>query len=303
MDIVLDLTSENSEIKYKISRFPDGQQSVDIVHVLTPNTDDNVTIKSRLCSFKDLELIISATASLKEMGIKNINLYIPYFLGGRSDRKFSEGGSNYIKNVIAPIINLQNYKSVSVYDSHSDVIEACVNNYIKISNVELVMFAMKDITKDITKDIYSNDTSIISPDAGALKKAFGIAKIFDRDRVIMASKVRNLITGEISHTEVPLIDSDANKFVIIDDICDGGRTFTEIAKVILSKRPKREFNTEIYLIVSHGIFSKGFKELNKYFDGIYSTNSYSEISDDSFMENNPYEIKKIKQLDIFKNEY
>jgi ribose-phosphate pyrophosphokinase len=161
------------------------------------------------------------------------------------------------------------------------------------------MFAMKDITKDI----YSNDTSIISPDAGALKKAFGIAKIFDRDRVIMASKVRNLITGEISHTEVPLIDSDANKFVIIDDICDGGRTFIEIAKVILSKRPKREFNTEIYLIVSHGIFSKGFKELNKYFDGIYSTNSYSEISDDSFMENNPYEIKKIKQLDIFKNEY
>jgi len=299
MDIVLDLTSENSEIKYKISRFPDGQQSVDIVHVLTPNTDDNVTIKSRLCSFKDLELIISATASLKEMGIKNINLYIPYFLGGRSDRKFSEGGSNYIKNVIAPIINLQNYKSVSVYDSHSDVIEACVNNYIEISNVELVMFAMKDITKDI----YSNDTSIISPDAGALKKAFGIAKIFDRDRVIMASKVRNLITGEISHTEVPLIDSDANKFVIIDDICDGGRTFIEIAKVILSKRPKREFNTEIYLIVSHGIFSKGFKELNKYFDGIYSTNSYSEISDDSFMENNPYEIKKIKQLDIFKNEY
>lgn len=37
-------------------------------------------------------------------------------------------------------------------------------------------------------------------------------------------------------------------------------------------------HTKMYLIVTHGIFSKGFEELSKYFDGIYCTNSYRQIN-------------------------
>lgn len=304
MKMILDLTSENNtEFRYEISKFPDGQQCVYIENANTLRTDilrnREVTIKSRLNSFKDLELIISATASLKELGFSKIDLYIPYLLGGRSDRKFKEGGSNYIKSVIAPIINLQGYNRVTVYDPHSDVTEACINNFKKITNKDLVEFALKDITNDV----YSDDTTIISPDAGALKKVFDIAKHYDRDRVVVASKHRNLSTGEITHTEVPIIESDSNKFVIIDDICDGGRTFIEIAKVLLQKRPKAIYNTKIYLVVSHGIFSNGFKELNKYFDGIYTTDSYFNMNDDSFTFQNDNKIHKLNQLNIFTNEY
>ena len=32
--------------------------------------------------------------------------------------------------------------------------------------------------------------------------------------------------------------------------------------------------SKVSLYVSHGIFSKGFKDLNAYFDGIYTTNSW-----------------------------
>lgn len=304
MKMILNLTSKNnSEFRYKISKFPDGQQCVDIENANTLRTDilrnREVTIKSRLNDFKDLELIISATASLKELGLNKIDLYIPYLLGGRSDRKFQEGGSNYIKSVIAPIINLQGYNKVTVYDPHSDVAEACINNFEKVTNKDLVEFALIDITNDI----YSDDTTIISPDAGSLKKVFDVAQHYNRERVVIASKHRNLSTGEITHTEVPIIESDSNKFVIIDDICDGGRTFIEIAKVILEKRPKEKHNTKIYLIVSHGIFSKGFKELNKYFDGIYTTDSYFDMNNDSFTQQNDNKIHKLNQLNIFTNEY
>jgi ribose-phosphate pyrophosphokinase len=60
--------------------------------------------------------------------------------------------------------------------------------------------------------------------------------------------------------------------VIVDDICDGGRTFTEIAKAIRTQVP----NARIYLVVTHGIFSAGFEELEKYFERIYTTNSYKD---------------------------
>ena len=292
--MILDLTNkENTEINYEISKFPDGQQSVDILS--TFHLESYAEIKSRLSSFKDLEIIISTTASLRECGVKNIKLYIPYFIGGRSDRKFEDGGSNYIKDVISPIINLQNYDEVCVLDPHSDVIEACINNFKKIDNNRLVNWAFRDLTNDI----FDNDIEIISPDAGAVKKVFNNAKELDKENIIIASKHRDLETGNITHTEVPIKKFHKNRFVIIDDICDGGRTFIEIAKAILKQRQKAMYGTKIYLIVTHGIFSKGFKELNKYFDGIYTTNSYVDINDDNFSLINDNKLHKVKQLNIF----
>jgi ribose-phosphate pyrophosphokinase len=74
--------------------------------------------------------------------------------------------------------------------------------------------------------------------------------------------------------------------VIVDDICDGGRTFLEIAKTIRSERNISIL--KIYLVVTHGIFSAGFDELKKHFDGIYCTNSVSDIDNEL-----------VKQLNIF----
>ena len=118
---ILNLANESNvlSIKYKISKFPDGQQSIQIQEELLEGSE--VTIRSRLNSFKDLEIIICATQSLRELGVNKINLYVPYFIGGRSDRKFVPGSSNYIKTVIAPIINLQGYSKVTILDPHSDV--------------------------------------------------------------------------------------------------------------------------------------------------------------------------------------
>jgi phosphoribosylpyrophosphate synthetase len=56
--------------------------------------------------------------ALRNLGVRKINLYVPYFLGARSDRKFTEGGINYLKDVICPIINSQKFKSVTILDAH-----------------------------------------------------------------------------------------------------------------------------------------------------------------------------------------
>lgn len=61
---------EKSDIEYKISNFPDGQQNITIE---SPCIFDNVVeIKSRLNNFLDLELIICATKSLRNLRVKEI---------------------------------------------------------------------------------------------------------------------------------------------------------------------------------------------------------------------------------------
>ena len=285
---VLDLTNaERSDIKYKVSKVPDGQQSItlDLENTNFEPVSQSVTIKSRLNSFLDLELIICANQALIELGIKKsefrlkeINLYTPYFIGARSDRKFLNGQSNYLKTVICPIINSQNFNRVTILDPHSDVLEACLNNFDKVSNVDFASTAIKYYVE--------GDLTLISPDAGALKKIYDVSKAIGCKNVIVANKLRDMETSKIIRTEVPGLDNDisftgepkSKNFVICDDICDGGRTFIEIAKAIQDVRPRSIFNDKIYLCVTHGIFSAGFEELEKYFTAIFTTNSVKEDS-------------------------
>lgn len=288
---ILNLTNlEKSDIKYTISKFPDGQQQVKIQNLIW--TSEEIQINSRLNNFKDLELIICATKSLRNLGIRIISLYTPYFLGSRSDRKFEEGSNNYLKDVICPIINSLNFESVTVIDPHSDVLEACLNNFKKVNNLSLVDFSLKNIYNGhyhIERD--QNKFILISPDAGANKKIFKIAEqIGYNGEVITCSKSRDE-NGKLSRVEVPYSPKNNHKdIIIIDDICDGGATFINISK----KMNELGYTGKRYLIVTHGIFSKGFKELSQYFDGIYCTNSYSDVADDMYGE-----ITNVKQLNVF----
>jgi len=305
---------EESDIKYKVSKFPDGQQNIIITpfeldkkvfwaipgNTSTPhasnsfqkyglNTNKSVEIKSRLNNWLDLELIVATVASLKELGIKEIHLYVPYFLGARSDRKFETGGNNYLRDVICPIINSLNFKSVICIDPHSDVLEACIKGFRKESNLQVVQgFFENNCIKDYI---------LVSPDAGASKKIHKLAEqIGYKGDIITCSKDRDE-NGKLTKCVVSLHAGHNFKkdFIIIDDICDGGNTFINIAKEILNSE-ELDYKPKIYLVVTHGIFSKGFEELSKYFDGIYCTNSYSNVGDYAGNDKQKTNVKQLKVI-------
>lgn len=322
---------EKSDIRFhdglgnigKTALFPDEQQQVVIIPFkyfenelgnsfssskdITPEPNNiKVQIKSRLNNFQDLELIIAATKSLRNLGVKEIHLYTPYFLGSRSDRQFEEGSNNYLRDVICPIINSLEFESVTVLDPHSDVLEACLNNFKKESNLELLNFTLERLFGGNFK--YSaeklqkkfNNVILVSPDAGASKKIYKIAEqIGYKGDIITCSKDRD-IEGKLTRTVVPGHEIKAQDYIIIDDICDGGATFINIAKELQRKWKGLNHTPKIYLVVTHGIFSKGFEELSKYFDGIYCTNSYKDVR-----LNQPIndilgaDPKFVKQLDVF----
>lgn len=288
--VVLDLTKETVlswRLRYNISKFPDGQQSIEIIsqdpkdfYDMSHMIKEGVEIWSRMNSFKDVELIVLANQALKNLKVKKIELFVPYFLGARSDRKFVRGSVNYIKDVIAPIINLQGFDKVTVVDPHSDVLEACLNNFEKKSNHDLVRKSLMKYWSE-TNQIISDMSKVVfvSPDAGALKKVYGVSDMFtSKYDVLVCSKYRD-IDGKLSKTNVPLTDDVLDKdLFIVDDICDGGGTFINLAKEIKSNE---KFTGKIYLIVTHGIFSRGYEGLSEYFKKVYTTNSISDEVDEN----------------------
>lgn len=266
----------NSDIKFKVSRFPDGQQNVtitkDTAYII--QTVKKVTIKSRLNNWLDLELIVCVVKSLRNLLVNEIILEVPYFLGSRSDRKFEEGGNNYLKQVISPVINSLNLNMVKVLDPHSYVLEACIDNLFATNNISIVQAAL-DMIYEPQPSI--REFVLVSPDAGASHKIQKVADVIGyKGDIITCSKERDK-EGKLTQVNVPLTDDYQleKDIIIIDDICDGGRTFINIAKFI-KENWSQVFKGKIYLIVTHGIFSNGLIDLTTYFDGIYTTNSYSE---------------------------
>lgn len=280
MTKVLNLVNkETSHIKYEVSFFPDGQKDIKI-EPSTINEDDAIRLVGRLNSFSDLELIVCAVKALRRIEVKDIYLYIPYLLGSRSDRDFTEGkgGTSYLVDVVAPILNGLNCTTITTVDAHSDVAAACIPNLKVIDN----NFLMRKVLDDLYGPNSPDNFNLVSPDGGALKKIHNTAdKIGFTGDIITCSKYRDW-HGKLSRIEVPVrvihLDKD---FLIIDDICDGGRTFTEIAKHIREAQKTASKTTgKIYLVVTHGIFSAGIEPLRAVLDGIYCSNSYSDVAEE-----------------------
>lgn len=265
---------DDSEVLYVPYKYPDGQQSIKITAGMDAENGDDFLIKSRLNNFMDLEMIVCATKAINGMFPKSkISLFCPYFLGGRSDRKFEDGMPNYLRDVICPIIKSLNFESVFVLDPHSYSIEMGLSNYRESSITCFHNF--------IKNHVAGKDYLIVCPDKGATNRVLNTARnIGYLGEIVFCDKIRDS-KGNIVKTEVPHFDLSKH-VLIIDDICDGGKTFTEIANIIRLRQEQskrdHELNEcgELILAVTHGIFSKGTDVIYKYFDSIICTNSYSD---------------------------
>lgn len=264
---------KKGDIEFEIVRFPDKQVLVNlkVYQNYHPGmSKEPVKITTRLL-WDDLQVLIAAVEALREIGVDEIHLFAPYIIGARSDRKFQSGSINYMKTVIGPLINGLNFKTVQAFDPHSDVMEAVIDRFKPMSNDTLVarVCQVNKFYARAYKEAYW-----LVPDGGALKKVYNCPSHQNFKDIVICSKHRDIKSGEIVATTCPMEDFGGLDVVIVDDICDGGRTFIELAKLV---RPRNI--GKLYLVVSHGIFSKGIDPLREYFDCIYTTDSFQTIND------------------------
>lgn len=258
-----------TQLNIKQWTFPAGERGVKLETILSDNTDENIEMIRINFNFKNsdslIDLLLTVDAIKQQYRGIRLELNCPYFPYARQDRKASDGESHSLK-VIAKLINDLKFKTVYVADPHSDVVEALVDN-VKIKT------QLECIAANYKVDVRSYDY-IIAPDAGAMKKIYKIATFYKKP-VVCASKQRNLNTGEVTGINISSDDFNAikgKKCLVIDDICDGGTTFIELAKC-LSKDVKLD------LFTTHGIYSKGKKVLTNHYNNIFCYNDMSTQTD------------------------
>lgn len=255
-------------IQLKQSVFPAGEF---FDKILEDVEDCDVTITTRLKPGTETHPLLAADA-LRRKGAKSVSLFTGYMPYARQDRVMTDGEALGIQ-VVARVINTGQFKTVTVYDAHSEVTGGALDNARFISNEKFVQLAIQDY---LTKHNFP-EFALICPDGGAQKKIYKVAPFVGATEVIEFTKKRDLQNhGALSGFHTYHEDFQGKVCFIVDDICDAGGTFLGINKILKEKNAG-----PVVLIVSHGIFSKGEEILkNGGIDKIYTTDSFQKIESD-----------------------
>lgn len=247
----------NRRVKVDRWQFAGGEEHVRL-NTEPIGFDEVVQIMAHLRSSADVMALLLVTDALRRIGAQRIWLSMPYLPYARQDRVCATGEALSLR-VFCNLINSQGYEWVTVWDAHSDVGAALLDRGVNVTPEEFL--------EDAALIDWSR-TLLVAPDAGALKKTAALAKHF-RTGFIRADKTRDPKTGEITGTMVHgdyVGDSDV---LMVDDICDGGRTFIELASQL------RQLTTGLVMLyVTHGIFSRGTQVFDGLIDRVYCANPF-----------------------------
>lgn len=168
-------------------------------------------------------------------------LYISYLPYGRQDKPVSNT-TTFALTTFANLLNSLEFDSIEILDPHSIV----ATDLIKNSKAVYPARKIYDIA-------WEHADMICYPDKGAREKYL---KLYTFPcEMIFGDKVRDQLTGHITSFKFDGNVKD-KRVLIVDDICDGGATFTILAKDLLASGAK-----SVVLFVTHGIFSKGTRVL------------------------------------------
>lgn len=256
--------ADGIECPLSVSVFPSGGELNVMLGSPLPKDPFQVVVKATIKSSDDLFAIALVNDAIRRgMDTAEVILLVMWVPYARQDRVCNKGEA-LSSLVVANYINHLEFDRVEIADPHSDVLPALINNCKIFSQSDIICNSM------LADKISSAEYVLVSPDAGANKKTLETAKRLSAKRIIKADKVRDTLTGRITSTQVYANEYEllGANCLIVDDICDGGYTFTELAKVLRAKGA----NT-VNLYVTHGLFTKGLDDLKKLFDNIYTTNS------------------------------
>ena len=272
---IINLFDTNADVEMK--RFSGGECHIKFKESYTEN--DKIQLNIRLNSSDDVMFLCLAVDALRNMGVKQIEAFFPYLPYARQDRVMVPGEPLSVK-VFANLINSLKLDRVTVFDAHSDVSVALLDNCRNIPNYNMVAYFLESLNLI--------DYTLVSPDLGAYKKVDKLAeKLKYKGQIATGIKVRDLASGKITKSDINTDDLEGKACVVVDDICDGGRTFIELATALKAKNAG-----DLYFIASHGIFSYNALDRLKEagYKSVGSSNSVSNIPEDGFY--NRYNVFK-----------
>ena len=196
-------------------------------------------------------------------GKARLKLYMPYLPYARADRRFVEGDCRGLE-VFGALTAFSEATEIHALDVHNpQAASQTVSHLVNHPARNLILRTVVDFAAAT-----SDDMTLLFPDEGAQIRYDHLLDLVGADKR-HATKRRDPATGKLSGFEVPKIDSE--NVLVVDDICDGGGTFLGIAEKLM-QQPNPPKHLGLY--ATHGIFSKGFEELEAWYSHIYTTDSW-----------------------------
>lgn len=224
--------------------FPGGEPHAKITK---PLGREPLLLFLKLRTWNDVGLAVVVLSALAEHDAY-VRIFMPYFPGARQDR--SDGNSPCTAEVMNHLLQQFCFLGYT-FDVHSPSSER--------------WFTKNFMPADLCPSLPRYD-GVIAPDAGAGDRALRMARYLGDTDVHVASKEREFSTGRITGYKINGLAA-GKRYLVVDDICDGGATFNILAD-------SAPIGVELDLWVSHGIFSRGVKNLSERYGQIFTTNSW-----------------------------
>ncbi len=207
------------------------------------------------------DLLLSASA-------KNVSFVLPNMLYSRKDRKDRPHvpiSARALAESLSPDL-----KGIITMDLHAAQIQGFYSANVPVDNLysfpEAVHYLRKNNSIDNLEKLV-----IVSPDAGGTERAESFAKRLNPEYPIAIIHKRR-VNGKIE--KMRLSGDVVNKnILIVDDMIDSGGTLIEGADLLKAKGAKK-----LFCYGTHGLFTKGVKELEKYFEKILTSNTHYQKS-------------------------
>jgi ribose-phosphate pyrophosphokinase len=240
--------------------FPGGEP-----HVKLPEFSGDLLLFLKLRSWNDVGFAALVTDAISRSGAKTIKTFVPYFPAARQDRA-PDGHAPFTLRYTSLLLSPDKQRGVSVFDPHSSVI-------FSTAQIDRA-FMPADLDIPRADDV----VGIIAPDKGATERARKFRDTFyPQSALIQCGKRRDPTSGSLSGYTMPTLPK-RGRYIIVDDICDGGGTFNLLAHEF--KADSLADGSKLELFVSHGIFSKGLDAIDPVIAHITTTDSWCRLASD-----------------------
>ena len=244
---------------FEVMQFPGGEQYIKN-HDTTEYVEHFAIVRG--ADANDLVLAAMWRMMVNYQSHAPTHLFVPYIPGARDDRGATLGAVAYttlIQGVYA--------SSVTYVDIHSEDALGYLTHSVDAKPLRLQDIVSNAVAgrSELRPGPYD---AVIAPDKGAVSRA---KLVGDRlgVRTLFATKERDPETGKLSNFAFDVSQVSAHgRYLVVDDICDGGGTFMGLASVLKRNRENLD------LWVTHGVFSGNAGQLVEAYGNVFTTDSH-----------------------------
>ncbi|MDP0487952.1 MAG: ribose-phosphate pyrophosphokinase [Fusobacterium sp. JB021] len=226
--------------KAEIVRFKDGEIYVRVDETVRGNDVFVIQPTSGPVNENLMELLIFIDA-LKRASAKTINILMPYYGYARQERKSSPREPITAK-LVANLLTTAGADRVVTMDLHADQIQGFYD--IPVDHLQALPLLAKYF---INKGFRGDQTVVVSPDIGGVKRARKLAEWLDCKIAIIDKRRPKPNLSEVMNL---IGDVEGKRAIFIDDMIDTAGTITNGVEAIMKRGAK-----EAYICCSHAILS------------------------------------------------